>query len=300
MKIHHILLTTVAAAASLSALGLWTLARGTDADIRQHRSALLHTAAAAPSVPPTAAQLAALPVPVQRWVAYTFPGGVPRLSHVALQMQGEFRRPRTSSFSPTSASQTLAAGTPALVFDATTPIGLGLWARAYDAFVDGRMDMQAKILSAVTVVNEPSSAELDRISLRRWLLEAPLMPVALLPGGAVRWEPVDAQRARAVVAWRGMSASLVASFGADGQLERFDSETDGDLGTPYHGSGEHVARSDYQRVGPMMIPMQFSIARAAGGQLHPFWRGRVTQVQHTAAGQQAAAVAPATLLAGMR
>ena len=73
----------------------------------------------------------------------------------------------------------IAVGTPALVFSATTPIVPGVWARAYDAYVDGRMDMKAKVLSAVAVVNESSSPELDRISLRRWLLESALYPAAL-------------------------------------------------------------------------------------------------------------------------
>ena len=39
---------------------------------------------------------------------------------------------------------------------------------------DGRMEMKARILGLVTVVDETGSPELDRISLRRWLLESPL------------------------------------------------------------------------------------------------------------------------------
>jgi hypothetical protein len=58
-----------------------------------------------------------------------------------------------------------------------------------------------------------------------------------------------------------------------------DAETEGDLTTSYHGSGEHAARDDYQRVGAMMIPMKFIVARAAGGRLYPFWEGRVTRIR---------------------
>jgi hypothetical protein len=81
------------------------------------------------------------------------------------------------------------------------------------------------------------------------------------------------------VSYRDVEASLVASFREDGSLERFDAEQDGDLETPYHGSGEHVTRDDYRLVAGAMRPMGFVIARAAGGEIHPFWRGRVTALE---------------------
>lgn len=288
--------TAVAVAASLAVLagaGIAGLAAGTESDIEAHRLAVVKAAAAAPSAAPSARQIAELPAPVQRYVAFAFRGAVPQLSHVEIEMDGRFRRPKSRGFTPTRANQTIAAGTPALVFDATTPLlpGVpGLWARAYDAYVNGRMEMKAKILSAFAVVDETSSPELDRISLRRWLLESPLYPVALLPGGGVRWEPIDEHRARAVASFNGMTASMVATFADDGRLLRFDAEGDGDLGTPYHGSGEHVARSDYQPLGGMMIPMKFTIARAAAGKLYPFWEGRVTKIRFLAEGAVPVAV----------
>lgn len=273
----------LAALVTALAATLATLAARTEADIAAHRSAVVAVGNTHPSPLPSADQMAALPAPVQRYLAFAIPGPVPRVARVDLQMQGQFRRPKSTGFQPTEASQTIATGTPALVFAATTPILPGIWARAYDAYVDGRMEMKAKILSAVAVVDEVSTPALDQTSLRRWLLESPLYPVALLPGGPVRWEAIDAQRARAVVNFRGSEAALVASFAPDGRLLRFDAEADGDLRTPYHGSGEHVARDDYQLVGGMRVPMKFVVARAAGGRLYPFWDGRVTRLQFNTA-----------------
>jgi hypothetical protein len=201
-------------------------------------------------------------------------------TRVALRQAGEFRRPRTSAFNPTTARQVIATGAPAMLFDATTWVVPRLvWARAYDAYADGRMTMKAKVLSAVAVLDETGSPELDRISLRRWLLESPLYPVALLPGGPVTWQAMDERHARAVVSAGGVQATLVATFGNDGLLKSFHAEEDGDLDTPYHGSGEHVARSDYQLRGGMLVPMRFTISRMARGQVHPFWRGAVVAVE---------------------
>lgn len=223
--------------------------------------------------------LSSLPVPVQRYFQFVFRHPPSQaFSYVELKMEGSFRRPLREDFAPMTASQTVAVTVPALLFAGTTPIIPGVWARAYDAFADGKMTMKAKIMSIITVINEPESQMLNRISLRRWLLESPTYPAALLPGGPVHWEVVDARRARATVSAQGMSASLVATFRDDGSLESFHSEQDGDLTTPYHGSGEHVTRSDYRLVNGMMIPFAFSIARAAGGKLYPFWFGRIKDI----------------------
>ncbi|MBP2311360.1 DUF6920 family protein [Azospirillum soli] len=250
----------------------------TEADIAAHAAKVQETARTAlpPALDPVT--LATLPPPVQAYFRFTFPQPPRPFRTVTLAQEGEFRRPRSEGFAPTTAEQTIAVGTPALLFAATTPILPGVWARAYDAFADGRMEMKARILSTVTVVDERENDALNRMSLRRWLLESPLYPMALLPGGPVRWESVDATRARAVVSSGGLEATLVATFRPDGSLERFDAEADGDLDTPYHGSGEHVTRTDYRLVDGMMIPMGFEIARAAKGERHPFWRGRVTSI----------------------
>lgn len=242
----------------------------------EERIATLGGANASPTV--SAQDLAALPAPVQRYFRYTFPEGVPRYKVVRLAASGQFRRPGTSSFAPTTARQVIAAGVPALMFSATTPIVPGVWARAYDFFAEGDMEMKAKILSTITVVDEGQSPTLNQISLRRWLLESALYPVALLPGGPVRWEALNEHSARAVVTWAGMQASMVAHFSPEGMMTAMESETDGDLSTPYHGSGEHVTRSNYQRQGLQMLPMDFTISRRAQGKLHPFWKGRIDSI----------------------
>ena len=193
-------------------------------------------------------------------------------------MSGEFRRPLTEKFEPTTARQVASTRKPDLVFSADTPIIGPVWAIAYDIFVDGEMEMGAKLLSTLRVVDEKGTPELNRISLRRWLLESPAWPMALLPGGPVAWEPIDDGHARAVVSAYGLRASMIATFRDDGSLAAFDAEEDGDLTTPYHGSGEHTARSDYRLVDGVRIPMSFMIARAADGEIHPFWEGRITSI----------------------
>ena len=267
-------------AASLAALCA-TVAyqvRRTEADIARFEERVTSLARTRPAPAWDPARLSSLPAPVQRYFRFTFPDGVPGYTVARLSASGQFRRPLTEAFNATTARQVIAAGTPALMFSATTPILPGVWARAYDYFANGQMEMKARILSTLTVVDEKETPALNQISLRRWLLESALYPAALLPGGHVTWEPVDDEHARAVVHWGGMRAAMLARFGASGRMTEMRAETDGDLSTPYHGSGEHVARANEQRVGGQTIPLDFTISRMAGGKLYPFWKGRVDSI----------------------
>ncbi|WP_425416442.1 DUF6920 family protein [Oricola indica] len=227
-----------------------------------------------------AAAMQSLPAPVRRYFDFVFPDGPPvDIVSVAVDMSGEFRRPLMEKFEPTTARQVASTRKPDLVFSADTPIIGPVWAVAYDIFVDGEMEMGAKLLSTLRVVDEKGTPELNRISLRRWLLESPAWPMALLPGGPVEWQPIDDRHARAVVSAYGFQAAMIATFRDDGSLAAFDAEEDGDLTTPYHGSGEHTVRSDYRLVEGVRIPMSFMIARAADGEIHPFWEGRITSIR---------------------
>lgn len=224
-----------------------------------------------------------LPVPVQRYFAFTFVGQSTPMASVHIEMEGEFRRPLTEGFNPTTAEQTIAIGAPGLTFSARTSMAPGLWARAYDHYSEGEMEMKAKIMSAFTVVDESETPELNQTSLQRWLLESPLYPAALLPGGPVTWEAIDPDHARAIVSADGLEASLVATFRADGSIESFHAEHDGDLETPYHGSGEYGLRSGERVIDGIRIPHQFTIGRAAGGERYPFWTGEITELDFIAA-----------------
>ncbi len=219
-----------------------------------------------------------LPKPVSRYFEYTFKKTPPKATHAMMKMEGDFRLPLKENFQSAAAHQIAAIGSPSFVFDETIAIAPFLWAHAMDAFMDGKMEMKARLESLFVVVNQKETPELNRISLRRWLLEAPLYPMALLPGGNVRWEAIDDNRARAIVTDSGMEIAMVATFREDGSLERLDAEEDGDLDTPYHGSGEHVYRGDYKEIDGMMIPTSFIIARASKGKTYPFWKGRVTEI----------------------
>lgn len=246
--------------------------------IADHEDRVVDLAGKAGPVQVDEAAIADLPEPVQRWVSFTFddPAGV-RATHIEIGMEGDFRRPLTEGFNNLTGSTVSATNEAAFVFSGKTSVFPGVWALAYDAYAKGEMEMKAKVMSTLTVVDEQETPELNRSSLQRWLLLSPTYPSALLPGGLVTWEPIDGDHARATVRADGLEASLRFTFGDDGQVEEVNAETDGDLTTPYHGSGEHVTVTDYREVSGMMVPHQYVVARAADGERFPFLTGIVTE-----------------------
>lgn len=248
----------------------------TERDIQTFQAQIAQLARAVPAAHDP--DLAALPEPVQRYVAFAFPDGIAEARLVRLTSEGQFRRPGTDRFAFTTAEQVVAMSEPALMFSATTPVIPGVWARAYDYFTHGEMEMKAKILSTLTVVDENETPELNVISLRRWLLESALYPQALLPGGPVTWEPINSDSARVIVKADGLRSSMIVHVDEAGRITHMVAEEDGDLTTPYHGSGEHVTRSDYKEVEGVMIPHAFVISRMAGGEIYPFFDAEVTNI----------------------
>lgn len=259
-------------------LFLAIMACKTNKEIRGYSEAIRQHAFADSVFTASEASMASLPAPVRKYLAFALPNNHPGFKLATISFDGKFRRPLTTDFDPTSATQLAAVNSPAMLFVATDNMDFGLWAKAYDFYANGKMRMRARILSAITVVDEKETAALNRTSLRRWLLESPLYPHALLPGGPVRWEHIDDTHARAIVSGFGLESSLIATFNADGSLASFDAEEEGNLLTPYHGSGERATRSDYRSVQGVMIPHAYEISRVANGKIDPFWAGEVREI----------------------
>ncbi len=274
-----LILISISAISIAAAAYIAYAAHDTRQTINEFEVAVVTSASSENLSPPEQQALMNTPVPVQLYFSFTFPNGIETVPRwVQFEQSGSFRRPLTETFASTTARQVIATAEPDLVFSAVTPILGPLWAVAYDSYIDGGMEMEARLLSAVSVMHEHGTPTLNQISLRRWLIESPTNPYTLLPGGIVQWEAIDDRRARAIARAHGYKASLIATFDSSGALLSFEAEEDGDLTTQYHGSGEHVARNDYRLIDNIRIPLAFEISRMAEGKKYPFWKGRITHL----------------------
>lgn len=117
----------------------------------------------------------------------------------------------------------------------------------------------------------------------RWLAEAAWYPTALLPGGDVRWEPLDATSARATVSDGATTVSLDFLFGDDGLVRCVRTRARGRavggriVPTPWEGCFD-----TYREHGGMRVPTCGEVALVVDGVRRPYWRGTVVSIAYDA------------------
>ena len=95
-----------------AAVWLWTSQAAMEREIEaQHQRLKRLPAGTAPAAGRAAWQ--ALPMPVQRYLAFAFPSGPGPHVTAEMSMEGRFRRPQTTTFMPTTARQSASSAQPA-------------------------------------------------------------------------------------------------------------------------------------------------------------------------------------------
>jgi hypothetical protein len=179
-------------------------------------------AAAKPAAPTAGDAIAALPAPVARWLNGTLRAGERTPRKVQVTWRGEFNlcEPGRDRWVPFTATQVFVPGAPGFVWDAQMRAAPGFTVNVRDAYLGGRAAMQGKALALFSVVDREGGDAFAVAALQRYLGELLWAPAALLPSPALRWDPLDAQRARATLADAGVQAVLDFHFDAGGLVER--------------------------------------------------------------------------------
>jgi hypothetical protein len=112
----------------------------------------------------------------------------------------------------------VAPGATGFLWNARVRLGWGLHVQVRDAFVEGRGSSRVSLLSALPVAADEGRLETNAGSLHRFLAEAVWYPTALLPGPALRWEPIDEGRALATLTSHDVSVSLESRFAPSGEV----------------------------------------------------------------------------------
>jgi len=164
-----------------------------------------------------AAELERLPDPVQRWLDAAGVVGRPRARSVRLLQSGHMCLKRGGGWMPVSAEQYFDVPSASFVWSVKTKLGGVLPLVGRDRLAAGRGNMLIKAAGLVTVANG-TGLEIDQGTLLRFLAEIVWFPSAALEP-YVRWEPIDAARARATIAAGGTTASADFAIDAQGRFE---------------------------------------------------------------------------------
>lgn len=118
--------------------------------------------------------------------------------------------------------------------------------------------MEIRIGSLIPVVNEKNNRKLNESSLHRFLLELPFYPTAALADYIV-WKEIDAQTARGILTYKGITAEADFFFDQSGNLIRQEA-------LRYHGSDEQAERipciaeiTAYSSIEGLQIPREATI-----------------------------------------
>jgi hypothetical protein len=138
------------------------------------------------------------------------------------------------------------------------------------------------MFESTATMQDAAGAALDQGALVRLLGELTWAPSTLRDGRYVRWEPVDAESARAFLTVNGRQVSAVFHFGADGLPEGFTAERFRDMGpgkpavlAPFRGRC-----LDWRQIGEVRVPFRVEGAWVIDGQPFTFADFRVERVEH--------------------
>jgi hypothetical protein len=224
-------------------------------------------------------RVAALPAPIRRYLERVLEPEQAPVERVELAQAGEFRFGDTeSSWRPFEATQVYTVSPPGFVWDAVIQVLPHLSARVLDAYVDGDGLLRANLLGAVPVASAGPDRRMNEAELQRYLSETPWFPTALLPGAGVTWEGIDDRSARATLTDGDVTATATFHVDGDGLLEeltadRYRQDVDGTA--PWIGSYRA-----YEGRNGMLVPTEAEVAWEGESGREPYWRGRITAVDH--------------------
>ena len=230
----------------------------------------------------SAAQLAGLPLPVQGYLRAAIVDGSRLVAGVALEQTGTFNQSETiPAWRPFRATQRVVTRRPGYFWDARIWMWPGVPVRVRDAYVAGEGILQAAVFGLFPVANLRDTGELAKGDLMRYLAEAAWYPTALLPGQGVRWDAVDDHSARATLTDGGIAASLLFRFTVDHQIASVRAEARGRMvgavvtSMPWEGRFWNYAVRNGMRV-----PLEGEVAWIHPEGAKPYWRGRITRLDH--------------------
>jgi len=223
----------------------------------------------------TAREIAQLPAPVQRWLAYANVLGTKVPATVRLRQDGEFQMDGRG-WMPFAAEQYFTVNPPGFLWKATFKMAPMILVRGRDRYRSGEGSIEMRVLSLIPVANKAGGG-LNQGALLRFLGEIQWFPAAALTPYVV-WTAVDDESARATMTYGGITASMTFWFDADGRLV-------GSSATRYNdarGRNElWVNRNDSEQVfSGVRVPATGEARWDYDTGPNPYIRWRITAIEH--------------------
>jgi hypothetical protein len=223
-------------------------------------------------------EIEGLPAPVQRFFRAVLKDGQPMVAAAKFAHQGHFNMSETEAqWSPFTSTQLAIAQRPGFDWDGRIQMAPGLNVFVHDTYELGEGTLQASLLGLVALANLRNTPELAQGELMRFFAEAAWYPTALLPSQGVRWEAIDNTSARGTLTDRETAVSLIFRFNPEGMIDTVyaTARYRNLVPTPWKGRFWN-----YTVCNGMQIPLEGEVAWQLPEGSWPYWRGRITEINH--------------------
>jgi hypothetical protein len=179
---------------------------------------------------------------------------------------------------PVRAEQYFSVDPPAFLWSADVTMMRALPIVGRDRYVDGKGHMLIKAFSLVNIV-DASGEKIDQGTLLRYLGEIVWFPSAAL-SPHIAWVPLDGTQANAIMSYRGVTASAVFTFDAQGRFARLDAER-------YMGGGRDAllvpwlaSASEWRRMDGVEMPVRGGVAWELVTGAFDYYRWEVVELEY--------------------
>lgn len=207
--------------------------------------------------PVTIADLAHLPIMVQRWLIHSGIVGKAPIRSVRIVQRGQMRLDPKHKWKPITAEHFCRLDEPAFIWRAEMRMAPFLKIFGIDRFRNGKGRMHLRLDAAIPLV-ESTGEELDQGTMVRFLDEMIWYPsMALSP--LITWEEVAPDKARATFAYKGKRVSGIFEFAPDGRVRNFSAIRYMERKGQYSLEQWSTPMGDYRRFEGIEIPARGSV-----------------------------------------
>lgn len=217
-----ILLVMVSVVIAISIVLQWR-GKGPNSYLARYGAAVRSRVTVRHDIPPlTEADLAGLPVPVQRYLRLSGAVGQPRVENFRVRFHGRIRSGPTARWLPFTGEQHNFFDPPARLFlmDATM---FGIPFQAFHRLVDGAATMQVRVATIKTVVDAKGPV-MDQSETVTLLNDMAIMAPGALISPQIAWEAVDDTTVRAAFTHGAWTIHTTLCFNEAGELVDFHSD----------------------------------------------------------------------------
>lgn len=201
--------------------------------------------------------LVSLPEPVQKWLESAQVIGKEKNLTVHLKQKGLMRLKDGGPWMKTEAEQYFRTDEPGFVWVANVKMAPLLHFSGLDNFQEGKGEMSIKVLSLFPVV-DAKGPEINESTLLRYLSEMQWFPMAAL-NSYIKWEPIDADSARATISFKGITTSGVFSINENGDVTSFKAERHKEVNGEYVLTDWGGVNKEFKEFNGIRIPSKTDI-----------------------------------------